>query len=253
MGAKPQTAGSATPSASEAAGISISEAPPATTGNAIAPPPSPDELAAQQAGAAGGSATLSTDAVKLATQAEQAALQAQAQAESEKAKRDREHIEKSYERAANGLLPLAPDQIRTFMHKLERTQEAAVPPSAGTPKGEVRIATLPLDPGVEPPVVNLDAGSRDDNQHARCYRASHGRSSMSAVGGNSRSGCRPRKAVISSVSWPLVRYGTGDLSVLLKDLPTPVIFRLSSGNTSTVDLRSMMRAFRNTAPTARCR
>ena len=100
----------------------------------------------------------SNDPNQLAAQAEQAALQAQAQADADQAKKEQEHNLKSFDRASTGLLPLSPDQIRDFMHKLEQTQDASVPPFAGQPQGQVRINTLSLDPGVEPPQVNLAAG-----------------------------------------------------------------------------------------------
>lgn len=179
-------------------------------------------------------AAVSADAVQLAAQAEQAALQAQAQAESEQQKRDREHIEKSYDRASTGLLPLSPDQIRDFMAKLERTQSASVPPSTGQPKGEVRIATVQLDPGGEPPQINLAAGyvttiTIVDTSGQPWPIMDVG------VGGNFEVTPTQNGTHIIRIM-PLTRFGAGDLSVLLKDLPTPVIFRLTSGGPS-VDLR----------------
>jgi intracellular multiplication protein IcmK len=192
----------------------------------IPPPPAPSALL--------------TNAAQLAAQAEQAALQAQAQAESEQARRDQEHVQKSYERAAAGLLPLSPDQIRDFMRKLEQTQAAAIPPSTGQPKGEVRIATLELDPGVEPPQINLAAGyvttiTIMDASGAPWPIVDVG------VGGNFE--VSPSSVVASDQKgthvirvMPLTRYGTGDLSVLLKDFSTPIVFRLASGGPS-VDLR----------------
>lgn len=177
---------------------------------------------------------LSTDPKELAAQAEQAALEAQAKAEADQARRDQEHIQKSYERATNGLLPLSTDQIRDFMRKMEVFQEAAQPPSAGPPKGQVRVATLSLDPGVDPPQVNLVAGyvttvTVVDSTGAPWPIVDVG------IGGNFE--VSPTQAGSHVVRlMPLTRIGSGNLSVLLKDLPTPVIFKLASGGPS-VDLR----------------
>ena len=216
--------------------------PPPSPGIAIpAPPPSAAALAAPTqvpapppSSAAPLSDMLSSDAAKLAAQAEKTALQAQAQAESEQEKREREHNDKSFQRAAAGLLPLAPDQIRNFMHKLEVTQEASIPPSAGPPKGEVRVATLALDPGVEPPQVNLASGFVTT---ITIFDASGEPWPISDVGIGGNFEVQPATIgshVIRII--PLTLHGIGNLSVLLKDLPTPIIFRLTAGG-GAVDLR----------------
>lgn len=168
-------------------------------------------------------AGFTADQLQLEKQAEEAAARAAA----EEAKREQEHIRKSYDRASQGLLPLSPDQVRDFMHKLEATQTAAMPPFAGTPKGEVKVVALSLDPGGEPPQINLAAGyvttiSIVDQTGEPWQILDVG------VGGNFE--VTPTQAgshVVRVV--PLTRVGTGNLSILLKDLTTPVIFRLSSG------------------------
>ncbi|MDX2027375.1 MAG: DotH/IcmK family type IV secretion protein [Alphaproteobacteria bacterium] len=201
------------------AGIAIpAPAPPATTTLPAPPPP----------------AALSNDAAQIAAQAEQAALQAQAKAEADQSKRDQEHIQKSYERAVNGMFPLTPEQIRGFMQKLETFQEAAQPPSSGPPKGEVRVKTLSLDPGVDPPQIELAAGyvttiTIVDSTGAPWPITDVG------VGGNFEVSPTPAGTHVIRLV-PLTRIGMGNMSVLLKDLTTPVIFRLSAGGPS-VDLR----------------
>jgi len=174
------------------------------------------------------------DANQLAAAAEQAAAQAQAQADAEEMKREQEHNAKSYDRAANGLMPLAPDQVRAFMNKLEQTQNAAQTPYAGTPKGVTRISTLSLDPGVEPPQINLATGFVTTITMVDATGEPWPILDV-GVGGNFE--VSPTQSGTHVVRiMPLTRVGTGDLSVLLKDLPTPVIFRLSAGGPS-VDLR----------------
>ncbi len=181
-----------------------------------------------------GAGAFSSDPNQLAAQAEQTAMMAQMQADADEAKREQEHNEKSFGRAASGLLPLSPDQIHDFMKKLEQTQDASQPPSSGPPKGQVRIATLSLDPGVDPPQINLAAGyvttiNMVDSSGQPWPILDVG------VGGNFEVSPTQAGAHIVRVM-PLSRVGSGDLSVLLKDLPTPVIFRLSAGGPN-VDLR----------------
>jgi intracellular multiplication protein IcmK len=169
-----------------------------------------------------------------AQQAAQQALQAQAQADQAQAQREQEHIEKSFDRASAGLLPLSPDQIRGFMHKLEQTQEAALPPYNGTPNGQVRIATLSLDPGTQPPQINLASGYVTT---INIFDATGEPWPILDVGVGGNFEVSPTQAGTQVVRvMPLTRVGTGNLSILLKDLPTPVILRLSAGGPN-VDLR----------------
>ena len=200
------------PSASPATGISlsgISPVPAAALGAGMAAPPS-----------------LTNDSGQLERQAEDAAVKAAA----EEAKHDEEHNRKSFERAAGGLLPLAPDQIRDFMHRLENTQESSQAPFSGPPRGEVKVTALSLDPGVEPPQINLAMGyittiDMVDQTGAPWPILDVG------VGGNFE--VTPTQAGSHVVRvMPLTRLGTGNLSILLKDFPTPVIFRLTSGGSS---------------------
>ncbi len=178
----------------------------------------------------------STDANQLAAQAEQAAAQAQNDADAEIRKRELDHNIKSFDRAASGLMPLSPDQIRDFMKRLQQTQDASLPPYEGTPKGLTRISTVSLDPGVEPPLVNLNPGFVTTITIVDATGEPWPILDV-GVGGNFE--VTPTSAVGGTHVvriMPLTRVGVGDLSVLLKDLPTPVIFRLSSGGPS-VDLR----------------
>jgi len=212
-----------------------------------APAPSPAEIAAvaaPQASAASSSgieipspppaSAFSSDPNQLAAQAEQAALQAQTDADALARKNELEHNLKSYDKAATGLIPLSPDQIRDFMRRLEETQTAAQPPYEGTPKGLTRIGTISLDPGVEPPQINLDSGFVTTITMVDATGEPWPILDV-GVGGNFE--VSPTQAGTHVVRiMPLTRVGTGDLSILLKDLPTPVISRLSSGG-PTVDLR----------------
>jgi len=163
------------------------------------------------------------EAINLQRQAEEAA----ARAAEEQAKIEEEHNRTSYKSAAEGMMPLSPDQVRGFLHRLEATQESAVAPSSGPPRGEVKVVGLSLDPGGEPPQVNLAAGYVTTidiiDQTGEPWPILD-----VGVGGNFE--VTPTQAgshVVRVV--PLTRLGTGNLSILLKDLSTPIIFKLSAG------------------------
>lgn len=163
------------------------------------------------------------DPEQLQRQAEEEAARAAA----EEFRREEEHNTKSYKRASTGLLPLSPEQIHSFMQKLEATQEAAQPPSAGPPKGEVKVSALSLDPGGEPPQINLAAGYVTTIDMVDVTGAPWPILDV-GIGGNFE--VTPTQAgshVVRVV--PLTRVGSGNLSILLKDLSTPIIFRLSAG------------------------
>ena len=179
--------------------------------------------------------TLNNDASQIAIQAEQAAQQAQAEADAAEAKRELEHNRKSFSRASTGLLPLSPDQVRTFMRHLQQTQEAAQPPYEGQPKGKVRIVTVSLDPGAEAPLVHLAAGYVTT---INVLDSTGEPWPILDVGVGGNFDISPTRADTHIVRiMPLTRYSSGNLSILLKDLTTPVVFRLQADTTSDVDLR----------------
>lgn len=176
----------------------------------------------------------SVDANDLAAQAEQAALQAQASADAEMRRAELEHSARSFDKAATGLMPLSPDQIREFMRRLEQTQNASQIPYEGPPKGQTRISTVSLDPGVEPPTINLNSGYVTTIAMVDATGEPWPILDV-GVGGNFEVSPTTAGSHVVRIM-PLTRVGAGDLSVLLKELPTPVIFRLSSGG-PTVDMR----------------
>ena len=227
------TTTTSTPSAALAAATAAIPTTAGATPPVLSPPPSSGPSGIEIPSPPPPSA-FSNDPNQLAAQAEIAAMQAQAQADADAHKREVEHNVKSYDKASTGLIPLSPDQVRDFMHKLEQTQNAAQMPYEGTPKGQTRISTLSLDPGVEPPQINLASGYVTTITMVDATGEPWPILDV-GVGGNFE--VSPTQAGTHVVRiMPLTRVGTGDLSVLLKDLPTPVIFRLSAGG-PTVDLR----------------
>lgn len=161
--------------------------------------------------------------LELQRQAEEASAQAMAARE----KQEREYNESSFKRASEGLLPLSDEQVHTFMQRLESMQNAAQPPSFGAPKGEIKVVGISLDPGGTPPQIKLAAGYVTTvdivDQTGQPWPILD-----VGVGGNFE--VTPTKAgshVVRVV--PLTRVGRGNLSLLLKGLSTPIIFRLAAG------------------------
>lgn len=172
------------------------------------------------------------NSAELMNAAQEAALAAQAEERAAAARQ--KYIEESYKRATDSMLPMTPDQVRGFMQRLEATQEASIPPFAGTPRGEVKVHTLTLDPGVDPPLVNLAAGYVTT---IAVLDATGQPWPILDVGVGGNFEVSPTQAGSHVVRLtPLTRFGNGNLSVLLKDLTTPVIFRLAAGG-NTVNLR----------------
>lgn len=226
--------------------LAMPQQPPATAPGSVAAPNGFDITLPGAAPAAGNvpmppaADQFNVDQATLQKQAEVAAAEAAVQAE--KARKIEDHNRESYSRASSGLLPLSPDQIRDFMRRMETTQEAGQQPFAGPPKPEVKITTLSLDPGIDPPVINLAAG----------YVTTVNMVDLTGepwpildvgVGGSFE--VTPTQAGSHIVRiMPLTRLATGNLSIILKDLPTPVIFRLSAGG-ATVHMRYDTRIAKN--------
>ncbi len=146
----------------------------------------------------------------------------------------KQRYQTTFERAYEGLVPLGPNEVRDTMSRYERTQRASVPPSSGQPRGQVRIKTLSLEPGSEPPTINISSGyvttitilDATGEPWPILDLGIGGNFEVSKTGGGNH--------VIRVM--PLTRFGYGNLSVLLQDLSTPIIFKLSSGG-ATVDYR----------------
>lgn len=149
----------------------------------------------------------------------------------------RKRITDTFEKAYEGLVPLGPNEVRDVMGRYERTQRSAVPPSTGQPRGQVRIKTLSLEPGSDPPTINVAAGYVTTITIVDATGEPWPIMDI-GIGGNfevtkTNAGAGGNHVVRIM---PLTRFGFGNLSVVLQDLPTPIIFKLASGGSS-VDYR----------------
>jgi intracellular multiplication protein IcmK len=123
------------------------------------------------------------------------------------------------------------------MGRYEKTQKASVPPAAGQPRGQVRIKTLSLEPGGDPPTVNVASGYVSTITILDATGQPWPIMDI-GIGGNfevSKTGAGTAGTHVVRIM-PLTRFGYGNLSVTLQDLSTPIIFKLAAGGT-TVDYR----------------
>lgn len=170
-----------------------------------------------------------TDALAkaLAEQARRAAEQAAAFDAQQEQARIRA-TQQAFEAAKEQNFPLTPEQIRQVMEKYEAEEYAKVPPAYGQPKPEIAVTTVSLDPGAEPPEIKVHSGFVTtvailDGSGQPWPIQDIG------VGGNFDIPSPESGSHIIRIS-PLSQFGFGNLSIRLKDLSTPVTFRLSAGN-----------------------
>lgn len=179
---------------------------PLLDGGQLAPPPSPEMLSLDPAALAAASAAASAEAER---RTQEEALRGQA-----------------FDRAVQGLFPLTPAQIRSLMDRLESAQAAAVPPVGGQPEGKIAVESISLEPGVSPPEVDLAAGYITTLTFLDATGEPWPILDAGTGGPYQLSPTEPGTHVIRVT--PTTRYGNGNLSVRLQDLPTPVIFRLNT-------------------------
>lgn len=65
----------------------------------------------------------------------------------------------AYDAAITGMFPLSPGQIEGLLKRYDETQEAAKTPPYDTPKPEISVQNISLDPGVAPPVIKTAIGN----------------------------------------------------------------------------------------------
>jgi len=66
--------------------------------------------------------------------------------------------ENAFDAALNGMMPLTPEQIRALLDKYKVTRAASEKRIGGSPKPEITVETVSLEPGVAPPVIKLSPG-----------------------------------------------------------------------------------------------
>jgi intracellular multiplication protein IcmK len=133
----------------------------------------------------------------------------------------------AFDSALNGTLPLSPSDIRTLLERLNESQAAAAQPTGIVPRAEVKAETISLDPGAEPPEIDTESGYVTTVSFLDATGSPWPILDV-GVGGNFDVPAPEQGGNVLRIS-PLSRYASGNLSVRLVNLTTPLSFRLRSG------------------------
>ncbi len=133
----------------------------------------------------------------------------------------------AFNSAINGTLPLSPSDIRTLLERLNESQAAAAQPIGVVPRAEVKAETISLDPGAEPPEIDTESGYVTTVSFLDATGSPWPILDV-GVGGNFDVPAPEQGGNVLRIS-PLSRYASGNLSVRLVNLTTPLSFRLRSG------------------------
>ena len=140
--------------------------------------------------------------------------------------KERKQREESFDQAVGTVLPLKPDEIREMLEYFRESREAAETPIV-EPEAQIKIETVSLDPGTPPSTIKTAPG------HVTTLNI------LDVTG---------QPWPIRDVSWagqfnvtppdegghvlritPLSAHGSGNISIQLVDLITPITFSLKTG------------------------
>lgn len=136
--------------------------------------------------------------------------------------------QQAFDAALQGLMPLRPDEIRALLERFDRTQESVELPVYPAPRPEVAVETIPLDPGAKPAVIKLAYG------HVTTVNVLDVSGSPWPIQDISWAG---NFEVIEAASeegshilriTPQSEFATGNMSIRLLTLQTPVIISLET-------------------------
>lgn len=135
----------------------------------------------------------------------------------------------AYDAAIESLLPLRPEEIRTLLERFDRTQESVVLPVYPAPKPEVAVETLSLDPGAKPAVVKTAQGVVTTMSLLDVSGEPWPIQDISWAGDFEivDAGGEGEGAHILRIS-PQSEFATGNMSIRLLSLKTPVIISLET-------------------------
>ena len=130
----------------------------------------------------------------------------------------------AYDAALTGLFPLQPEQIKKLLEFYDETKKNAESPLHGLPQPTVGVATISLDPGVLPPVVDVAVG------HVTTLNILDVTGAPWPVHDVSWAGdfevVEPLEGGHMIRITPLSEFAYGNLSVRLLTLKTPITFSL---------------------------
>lgn len=133
----------------------------------------------------------------------------------------------AFDAAVNHTFPLTPEQIKQVMQRMSESQEAGRAPPEPDPKAVVKIEDVSLDPGAQPPLIEVAAGYVT-TVNVLDITGQPWPIQDVVVGGNFQV-TGPNDANVLRII-PQTRFGHGNLSVRLVGLTTPVTFRVEAGD-----------------------
>lgn len=127
-------------------------------------------------------------------------------------------------------MPLSPDQVQQLIGRMSEMQRATAPALADPdrPRSEVKVETISLAPGAQPPVIKVAAGYVTTVVLMDATGAPWDITDM-AFAGRFDVKTASKDGHVLRIT-PLSRFYEGNITIQLKDLSTPITFRLSSGN-----------------------
>ena len=134
--------------------------------------------------------------------------------------------EQAFDSALNGMMPMTPDQIRALLDKYKVTREASEERIGGTPRPEVTVQTVSLEPGVTPPIIKLSPGHVTSVTMMDITGQPWPVQDVS-WGGNFEVISPGEGGHLIRVS-PMAAHEVGNMSVQLVGLKTPVTFTLET-------------------------
>lgn len=136
--------------------------------------------------------------------------------------------QEAFDAALNGLLPLRPAEIRTLLERFDRTQESVSVPIYPGPKPEIAVQNVSLDPGVMPVSVKVSYG------HVSTISILDSTGSPWPIEDIAWAGdfeiIESQGAEVANIMrvTPQSEYASGNMSIKLIDLQTPVILVLET-------------------------
>jgi intracellular multiplication protein IcmK len=136
----------------------------------------------------------------------------------------------AFQSALDGAMPLNPDQVQQLIARMSEMQRVTAPSIMDPvrPRSELKVETISLDPGVQPPVIKVAAGYVTTVMMMDASGAPWDIVDMAFAGRFDIKTSQQNPHIIRIT--PLNRFYEGNLTMQLKDLASPITFRLVAGN-----------------------
>lgn len=147
--------------------------------------------------------------------------------EKSKSQLEEEARREAYDAALQGLLPLRPEEIRELLEHFDRTQESVELPVYPAPTPEVAVETISLDPGTQPATIKSAFGHVTTITFLDATGAPWPIEDISWAGNFTVVEGSSEGSHMIRIS-PQSEFATGNMSLRLLTLKTPVIITLDT-------------------------